>query len=446
MKQILKLTGVKSAGEPKKKVTRNQHNAILRKKNEADRDTSPKLPISVCINVGADGKLSAIRFSPEAAAKISRAKGFPHHDLSPEEKSDTLRKLLEYDYSSLIQNSTVKQRTHFNQLASSYFPHMWDVRAGGKRTSQELFHDGEKLPWAMGKHNMLRDRSQRELREEKNLPDIFGDYSPPPVLTLSSRRKALRTYSGTQSVSTFSPVAAAALYHHLLPEQGGIVFDPSCGWGGRLLGAIACDKVHKYIGCDPSSETYKGLLRMRDELVPIARSTGRNLEVELHKLGSETEEMRAALPKSGVDAIFSSPPYFGQEEYSDEPTQSYIQFPTPGAWLNGFMRRTLDNCAYALKPGGILAINIADVSDYPGNLKDDFVALAESQGWKLLETLKLALSSMTGNTRYRQCRECQCLTGEKHGIEPVAPSFGGKWKKCAEHSHKYEPIFVFKKK
>ena len=82
-------------------------------------------------------------------------------------------------------------------------------------------------------------------------------------LTISSVRKALRTYSGTQGVSNFSPAAAAAIYHHLLPEQGGVVFDPSCGWGGRLLGAIACDRVHKYIGCDPSTETYKGLLRMR---------------------------------------------------------------------------------------------------------------------------------------------------------------------------------------
>ena len=138
--------------------------------------------------------------------------------------------------------------------------------------------------------------------------------------------------------------------------------------------------------------------------------------VELHKLGSETEEMRAALPKSGVDAIFRSPPYFGQEEYSEEPTQSYIQFPTPDAWLNGFMRRTLDNCAYALKPGGIMAINIAAVSDYPGNLEDDFVALAESQGWKLVKTLKLALSVMPG-TRGKQ-----------------------------KGKHKYEPIFIFRRK
>jgi len=386
-----------------------------KKAKDTARDTAPRLPISVSIYVE-DGKLSAIRFSPEAAAKISRAKGFPHYELSGQEKRDKLRKLIDYDYSPLIRRGIVKQVTHFNPLASCYFPHMSAVRAGGKRTSDELFADNNDFPKSMGKHNKLRDRSQRELNEERNLPNIFGHYLSPAVLTPSSVRKALRTFSGTQGVSNFSPAAAAAIYHHLLPEQGGIVFDPSCGWGGRLLGAIACQRVQKYIGCDPSTETFKGLERMRAELVPLARAMGRNLEVELHKLGSETKEIRAALPKSGVDAIFSSPPYFGQEEYSDEPTQSYIQFPTPDAWLNGFMRLTLDNCAYALKPGGIMAINIAAVSDYPGNLEYDFVALAGSRGWKLVKTLKLALSVMPG-TRGKQ-----------------------------KGKHKYEPIFVFKKK
>jgi hypothetical protein len=395
--------------------TAHDRAVMAKKKNEADRDTAPRLPISVCINVEGN-RLTAVRVSPEAAAKVSRVKGFPHYDLSPEEKRDKLRKLIDYDYSPLIRRGIVKQVTHFNPLASCYFPHMSGVRAGGKRTLDELFADNNDFPKSMGKHNKLRDRSQRELNEERNLPNIFGHYLPPAVLTPSSVRKALRTFSGTQGVSNFSPVAAAAMYHDLLPKQGGIVFDPSCGWGGRLLGAIACDKVQKYIGCDPSTGTFEGLERMRAELVPLARAMGRNLEVELHKLGSETKEIRAALPKSGVDAIFSSPPYFGQEEYSEEPTQSYIQFPTPDAWLNGFMRLTLDNCAYALKPGGKLAINIAAVSDYPGNLEDDFVALAESRGWKLVKTLKLALSVMPG-TRGKQ-----------------------------KGKHKYEPIFVFRKK
>lgn len=411
----------------------------------ADRDDGPRLPISVCINVEADGKLSAFRFSPEAAAKISRAKGFPHYALSREEKKDKLRKLIDYDHASMVRRGVVKQMTHFNSLPSSYFPHMWSVRAGGKRTPHELFNDSEKLPWAMGKREKLNKRSKQEPTEENDLPDIFGVYLPPSLLSASSRRKALRTYTGTQAVSQFSPVSAAAIYDHLLPKEGGVVWDPSCGWGGRLAGAIACDRVRKYIGCDPSTETFKGLERMRAELVPLARAMSRNLEVKLYKLGSETKEMRDALPEGGVDAIFSSPPYFGQEEYSDESTQSYIQFPTPDAWLNGFMRLTLDNCAYCLKPDGTLAINIADVSDYPGNLEHDFVVLAESRGWKRVKTLKLALSSMTGNTRYRQCRACQRLTGNKHGLKPVAPSFSGKWKKCGKHKFKYEPIFVFER-
>jgi hypothetical protein len=357
-----------------------------------------------------------VRFAPHAAARAWRAKGFPHYSLSSEERVDKLRKLIDYDFSSVIKRNVVKQMTYFNPLASWYFPHMWTVPAGGKRTPAELFADPKLLPEAMKKRGEMRRKSMRELEEEMGLPNIFRDFLPSATLTRSGVQKALRTYSGTQGVSNFSPVSAAALYCKFLPEEGGVVWDPSCGWGGRLAGAIACGKVHKYIGCDPSTETFKGLLRMRDELLPMARSMGRNLEVELHMLGSQTKEMRAALPRRGVDVIFSSPPYYGQEEYSDEPTQSYIEFPTPDAWLNGFMRMTLDNCAYCLKQDGTLAINIADVSDYPGNLKDDFVSLAEDNGWKLVKTLKLELSVMLG-TRSKQ-----------------------------KGKHKHEPIFVFKRK
>ncbi|MGA8100628.1 MAG: hypothetical protein WB869_00655 [Candidatus Acidiferrales bacterium] len=67
-----------------------------------------------------------------------------------------------------------------------------------------------------------------------------------------------------------------------------------------------------------------------------------------------------------------------------------------------------------------MAINIADVKEYRKlthrELTDDFVALAKSRGWKLVETLKLELSVMQG-TRKKQ-------TG----------------------THKHEPIFVFMRK
>jgi hypothetical protein len=418
---------------------------MAKRKNEAAGDAAPRLPISVCINVEGN-KLTAVRVSPEAAAKISRVKGFPHYDLSPEEKRDELRKLLDYDHSRLIGRGIVEQRTHFNPLASTYFPHMWAVPAGGKRTPHKLFHDSEKLPWAMGKRNKLRDRSKRELKEESDLPNISGDYLPPSVLTKSSVQKALRTFSGTQGVSNFSPVQASAIYDKFLPKKGGAVFDPSCGWGGRLLGAIACKKVLKYIGCDPGTETFKGLEQMRDELLPIARSKHRNLKVELHMLGSETKEMRKKLKPNSVDLIFSSPPYYAQETYSNEPTQSWVKYPDQESWLDGFIGGTLDNCAYCLRPGGYLVINIADVSSYKGSLEGDFIVLAKSKGWKLVKTLKLRLSSMMGGTKHKSCQKCQMLTGKEHGTKPVDPAFTGKWKKCDEHKYTHEPIFVFRKK
>ena len=194
-----------------------------------------------------------------------------------------------------------------------------------------------------------------------------------------------------------------------------MVFDPSMGWGGRLVGAIVCRKVIKYIGCDPGKDTFKGLERMRDELLPMVRKINRNLAVELHNLGSETQEMRDELKPNSVDLAFTSPPYFLQEKYSDDLTQSCVRYGDQESWLNDFMGPTLDNCAYCLKHGGTLAINIANVSSYRGSLQDDFLLLATRKGFVYVKTLELQLSAMPG-------------TKHKYG------------------KHKAEPIFVFKKR
>ena len=358
-----------------------------------------------------------VRVSPILAAEEAKAKGI-HHDLSRDEKEVKLGKLLKYDFSKVIQDGVVKQRTHYNRLASCYFPHMASVQAGGKRTPLELFNNHSLLIKAMDKSRKLhvgtKKRSKAEAEDEKRIKWL-REFLPESLLTPSSIERALRTFSGTQKVSNFSPVQAASIYHEYLPEQGGIVFDPSCGWGGRLLGAISCKRVRRYIGCDPGAETFKGLERMREELLPMAQKVGRNLDVELHMLGSETKEIRAALEPNSVHLVFSSPPYFVQERYSDDPTQSWKKYPDQESWLNGFMGATLDNCAYCLKPGGVLAINIANVRSYKGSLEDDFVALATRKGFMQVKTLELQLSAMPG-------------TKHKYG------------------KHKPEPIFVFKKR
>ena len=79
-------------------------------------------------------------------------------------------------------------------------------------------------------------------------------------------------------------------------------------------------------------------------------------------------------------------------------------------WLNGFLKKTFENCFLGLKKNGKMVINIANVKSYP-TLEDDTVRVAEMVGFKLIDTWKLSLSSM--------------------------PS--------ADTKFKYEPIFIFQK-
>jgi hypothetical protein len=186
----------------------------------------------------------------------------------------------------------------------------------------------------------------------------------------------------------------------------------SAGFGGRLLGALACDRVDKYVGTDPASYTIDGLREMANELVPMAEQLGRHtFEVELHQVGSED----FVPERNSLDLCFTSPPYFGWEQYSEEPEQSHKKFPTQQDWLHGFIGATLRNCAHGLKRNGTLAINISSVAAFP-DLAKAFVRFAEDHGWHLVETLQLQLSKMVG------------------------------LKHLGKGAFKTEPIFVFKKK
>jgi hypothetical protein len=319
-----------------------------------------------------------------------RREGFPVYSLKRDEKRQDLLDLLVADHAGIIDaKGRIKQTMHGLALAWHYHPLAWTVRCGNRKTPIEVFTDDQSF--------------LKAIERRTKLGNAFSD---------GGLRKILRTFSSTQSVSNFRPTAAAAVYHRLLSEHGGVVWDMSSGFGGRLLGALACDRVDRYIGTDPSTYAMDGVREMAEELVPMAAQLGRRtLDVELHQVGSED-----FVPKRNcLDLCFTSPPYFGWERYSDAPSQSHKKFPTQHEWLHGFIGATLRNCAHGLKRNGTLAINIASVSAYP-NLARVFLRYAEENGWRLIETLQLQLSKMVG------------------------------LKHIGKGAFKTEPIFVFKKK
>ena len=208
-------------------------------------------------------------------------------------------------------------------------------------------------------------------------------------------RQSLKIYTGTQSVSNFRPTAAKLIYEKF---GGGVVWDMSAGWGGRLLGFLASSNTKHYIGTEPSSKTYDGLLKMKKDFSYLGK------EVDIYKLGSEDYVPE----KESLDLCFTSPPYFDTEKYSEESTQSYIKFPSEDKWVNGFLRKTIDNCYYGLKKNGYMLMNIANTPKYKF-IEKETVRISRELGFIQEDTLQLTLSSVMGA------------------------------------GYKYEPIFVFRK-
>jgi hypothetical protein len=308
-------------------------------------------------------------------------RGFPYYVFSLENKIKIFNKMKTYDINKIISEDIVRQTMHGLGLAWSYFPHSWSVKTRNMKTPVDIWEDKITLKKAI--ENRLKRGGFVMLLDDGSMTD-------------SQIRKALRSYSGVQSVSNFRPTAAAAIYKEYAKD--GIVWDMSCGFGGRLLGVFLSNSVKKYIGTDPSTKTFNGLLQIKEDFNYLGT------EVELHKTGSEN-----FIPDIKVDLCFTSPPYFNTEKYSDETTQSYLSYDTIHSWNENFLRKTITNCKKCLKDDGHLILNVANVITHK-SLENDTVKIAEEEGFFLIKTLKMQLSSIT-----------------KGGF-------------------KYEPIFVFKKK
>lgn len=305
-----------------------------------------------------------------------RETGFPYYKLSYKQRIKEFYKLQKFDLDSIIEGTIVRQTMHGLALCWYYHPYAFDVVCNGLNTALQAFRNDALLTKAIDKRIK------------------HGTF-----MTDAGMRKTLRSMSGVQAVSNFRPSAAAAIYKKY---GGGDVWDMSAGFGGRLVGAQASG-VKSYIGTDPSVLANEGNRKLRNDLQYCSE-----INVNLILSGSEnyTPDFKS------LDMCFTSPPYFNTEKYSNDADQSYIKYPEQKQWLNGYLRKTLKNCYYGLKDSGYLIINIANVKSYP-ELEKDFVTLAESLNFKLVETLQYQLSRMMGTRQLG--------------------------------TFKYEPIFVFKK-
>ena len=301
-----------------------------------------------------------------------RRHGFPYYQIREDEKHQHMRKMQRFDINTIFKDNQIIQTMHGLRLCWSYFTHAWDVSCGGaKYTPMDIYNDDEKFKSA--------------IRKCWKLFNLVND---------NTIRKILKIHTNSQAVSNFRPSAAKLIYEKF---GGDVIWDMSCGWGGRLIGFLASSRP-KYIGTEPSSETFKGLEQIKKDFFYLTKT------IELHKLGSEIYQP----DRESLDLCFTSPPYFDTEKYSDEGTQSYIKYPTKEEWINGFLYKTIENCYRGLKGNKYMLINIANTPKYKF-IEEETIRISKELGFKQEKTIELTLSSVMGA------------------------------------GYKYEPIFVFKK-
>jgi hypothetical protein len=238
--------------------------------------------------------------------------------------------------------------------------------------------------------------------------------------------------------TNFPAVVARALYsRYAQPRKPGAevtIWDPSMGFGGRLLGALSLlDRRVHYIGTGPNSLNYfaDGNSRYRNlELVFKSEVVSRRDTFRGTYLQCGSEEAHT-LPefqkyRGKVDLVMTSPPYFSAELYHDEPTQSSLKFGTYQDWREHFLARTMQTGAEWLRKGGYLILNVANSGGYP--IEDDVRIIARQLKLKRVATEKMLLAHSPG-------------AGRKNGGQPTTWNFTT----IRGKHRKWEPVYTFVK-
>ncbi len=215
-----------------------------------------------------------------------------------------------------------------------YFCHkFYEATESGYPTMKEIFNDDDKL------RKLIQNRLGLDWKDPDN-DETFN-------ICFRMMIQGMRSSRVVPSISIFKPSIAKYMYMKY-SNEGDTVYDYSCGWGGRMLGAAACRR--KYIGTDPWTtdelDAMKGALKLED--------------ITLINNGSE----HVRLEENSIDFSFSSPPYYDQEVYSKDLAQAYNQ--GEDYFYNIYWKQTLENVKFMLKPGKWFGLN---VKNYPRMLQ-----------------------------------------------------------------------------
>lgn len=179
------------------------------------------------------------------------------------------------------------------------------------------------------------------------------------------------------AVSFFKPSAACSVYRRFLSEkETPRVWDPSGGFGARLLGFSAAFPKGEYVATEPAAQLSTELQELADDLV----SAGHLSQGIIINAPSESVDLTGTF-----DLVFTSPPYFDKEKYFDEIGQCWKDYPELDSWAKNYLTPTLKKACDHLRESGKVIVNISS------DLEETVKKSAISSGLKLVDKIYLVV-------------------------------------------------------
>jgi len=239
----------------------------------------------------------------------------------------------------------------------------------------------------------------------------------------------LRVSFGNTPVN-FHPQVSKFLYEHFLPKDTkSVVYDPCSGFGGRLLGSLLSQRKTHYIGTDINTNLYEPENSYSILGDFVKENIRKDISYHIDRISSDEMNKSKELKKymGKVDMVFTSPPSFSKEQYSEDDKQSYIKYPNYKDWVTKYLHDTFSIAYKSLKKGGVCLVNISDITINSISLPLE------------LDTIS-TLEKIGFTYQYQIGMKMQKFMGLK--TENVVNRW---WDKETESFKKVEPILVFKK-
>lgn len=281
-------------------------------------------------------------------------------NLHVEYNEEYLKNILLNFYNQILDNTNFRiENRNINKILDFFFQDLIYIAKSknGKYSPNEIVNNDQLLELALNYIDNHRDFYHNK-SDITNLKDFFFNSSM------------------VGKVTNFNPVIARKIFEYYAPENA-TIFDYSCGFGSRLLGALSSKKHYQYIGVDPYTELIERLLIFADWIQDIIKDSNKPIIIN-----QGSEEFIPSLCNK-VDLSFSSPPYFNYEIYTDCNTQSYIKYPIYEEWKNNYITKTIFNIYRYTKSNGIHAVNLQDTKRI--SIIDDWIEISSEIGFKLEE-------------------------------------------------------------